>query len=156
MDQPSRNIGFLLHDVARLMRKRFEQNARDIHLTRSQCQVLAHLARHEGIAQGGLADILEVEPITLTRIVDRLEAGGLIERRPHATDRRIRQLYLTSAARPLLSQIFARGAATHAEALHDVPEDERERLLAILTTMKLNLLGKLRAPRTAERKVRHG
>src|SRR2546421_2461202 len=87
MDLPERNIGFLLHDVARLMRKRFEQNARDLGLTRSQCQVLAHLARHEGIQQGSLAEIHEVEPITLTRIVDRLEEAGLVERRLHPTDR---------------------------------------------------------------------
>ena len=59
MEHPSQNFGFLRHDVARLMRKRFEQNARDLGLTRSQCQVLAHLARHEGIQQSGLAEILE-------------------------------------------------------------------------------------------------
>jgi len=92
MELPERNLGFLLHDVARLMRKRFEQNARGLGLTRSQCQVLAHLARNEGIQQSGLADILEVEPITLTRLLDRLEEAGFVERRAHATDRRIRHL----------------------------------------------------------------
>jgi DNA-binding MarR family transcriptional regulator len=143
MEHPSHNLGFLLHDVARLMRKRFEQNARELRLTRSQCQVLAHLARHEGIPQGGLADILEVEPITLTRILDRLEAGGLVERRPHPTDRRIRQLYLTAEAHPLLADIFAIGAATRGEALDGVPEVEREFLFAILVSMKANLLRKL-------------
>src|SRR5260221_10345168 len=100
MDSLDRNLGFLLHDVARLMRKRFEQNARDLGLTRSQCQVLAHLARNEGIQQSALADILEVEPITLTRILDRLEDGGLVERQAHPTDRRVRLLRLTEAARP--------------------------------------------------------
>ena len=88
MELPERNLGFLLHDVARLMRKRFEQNARGLGLTRSQCSVLAHLARNEGIQQGGLAEILEVEPITLTRILDRLEEAELVERRAHPTDRR--------------------------------------------------------------------
>ena len=79
MELPERNFGFLLHDVARLMRKRFEQNARGgLRLTRSQCSVLAHLSRHEGIQQGGLAEILEVEPITLTRILDRLEEAALV------------------------------------------------------------------------------
>jgi len=124
MDSLDRNLGFLLHDVARLMRKRFEQNARGLGLTRSQCQVLAHLARQEGIQQSGLAEILEVEPITLTRILDRLEAGRLVERRPHPTDRRIRQLYLTAEAHPLLGEIFAIGAATRGEALNGVPETE--------------------------------
>ena len=154
MEHPSQNLGFLLHDVARLMRKRFEQNARQLRLTRSQCQVLAHLARQEGIAQSGLADILEVEPITLTRILDRLEGGGLVERRPHPTDRRIRQLYLTAEARPLLADIFAIGAATRGEALEGVPELEREFLIATLTSMKANLLRKLNGD--IERKADHG
>ena len=94
MDHLDRNLGFLLHDVARLMRKRFEQNARDLGLTRSQCQVLAHLARNDGIHQGTLAELLEVEPITLTRIVDRLEEAGLVERQLHRSDRRVRLLRL--------------------------------------------------------------
>ncbi|MBV8412059.1 MAG: MarR family transcriptional regulator [Alphaproteobacteria bacterium] len=158
MEHPSQNLGFLLHDVARLMRRRFEQNARELRLTRSQCQVLAHLARHEGIPQSGLAEILEVEPITLTRILDRLEAGGLVERRPHATDRRIRQLYLTAEARPLLADIFAIGADTRGEALDGVPELERDFLFQTLTTMKANLLRKLNASseKDVERKAGRG
>ena len=80
MDNLDRDLGFLLHDVARLMRKRFEQNARDLGLTRSQGQVLVHLADNEGIHQGALAELTRVEPITLTRILDRLEEAGLIER----------------------------------------------------------------------------
>lgn len=154
MDHPSQNLGFLLHDVARLMRRRFEQNARQLGLTRSQCQVLAHLARHEGIPQGGLADILEIEPITLTRIVDRLEALGLVVRRPHATDRRVRLLHLTEQARPLLADIFTIGAATHGEALDGVPEHERDMLFGLLARMKANLLRKLNGE--VERKAAHG
>jgi MarR family transcriptional regulator for hemolysin len=75
-------LGFLLHEVARLLRRRFEQNARDSGLTRSQWQVLAYLANNEGINQSGLADLLEIEPITLCRIVGKLQTRGLIERRP--------------------------------------------------------------------------
>src|SRR5262252_51101 len=145
MEPLERNLGFLLHDVARLMRKRFEQNARELGLTRSQCQVLAHLARHEGIQQGGLAEILEVEPITLTRIVDRLEEAGLVERRAHARDRRIRLLHLTPKAHPLISEIFTIGAATRAEALQGVAEADRDHLFAILSAMKANLLNKASA-----------
>jgi DNA-binding MarR family transcriptional regulator len=146
MELPERNLGFLLHDVARLMRKRFEQNARGLGLTRSQCQVLAHLARNEGIQQSGLADILEIEPITLTRLLDRLEEAGLVERRAHPTDRRIRQLHLTSKAHPLIADIFTIGAATRGEALEGVAEADRDRLFAILTSMKGNLLTKATAP----------
>ena len=155
MELPEKNIGFLLHDVSRLMRKRFEQNARGLGLTRSQCQVLAHLARNEGIQQGSLAEILEVEPITLTRIVDKLEEGGFVDRRAHPTDRRIRQLHLTKKAHPLLSEIFAIGAITRGEAFEGVPDAERERLFAILSSMKANLLGKATGA-VGERKVSHG
>ena len=90
-------LGFLLHEVARLLRRRFEQNARDFGLTRSQWQVLAYLANNEGINQSGLADLLEIEPITLGRIVDRLQARGLIERHPDPSDRRVWLLHLTLA-----------------------------------------------------------
>src|SRR5687768_18466184 len=88
MDDLDRDLGFLLHDVARLMRKRFEQNARDLGLTRAQGQVLVLLADNEGIHQGVLAEKLDVEPITLTRILDRLEEAGLIERLLYRQDRR--------------------------------------------------------------------
>jgi MarR family transcriptional regulator for hemolysin len=156
MELPERNLGFLLHDVARLMRKRFEQNARELGLTRSQCSVLAHLARHEGIQQGGLAEILEVEPITLTRILDRLEEAELVERRAHPTDRRIRLLHLTPKAHPLLGEIFAIGAATRGEALEGVAEAERDQLFAILSRMKANLLTKATTGAGGERRASHG
>ncbi len=155
MELPERNLGFLLHDVARLMRKRFEQNARGLGLTRSQFQVLAHLARNEGIQQSGLADILEVEPITLTRLLDRLEEAGLVERRAHATDRRIRQLFLTGKAHPLLADIFAIGAATRAEALEGVADAERDQLFKLLSRMKSNLLAKASTP-ASERSADNG
>ncbi len=159
MELPERNLGFLLHDVARLMRKRFEQNARGLGLTRSQCQVLAHLARNEGIQQSGLADILEIEPITLTRLLDRLEEAGLVERRAHPTDRRIRQLHLTSKAHPLIAEIFTIGAATRGEALEGVAEEDRDRLFSVLSSMKANLLTKATAPaseKSAERSASNG
>jgi MarR family transcriptional regulator, transcriptional regulator for hemolysin len=156
MELPERNFGFLLHDVARLMRKRFEQNARGLKLTRSQCSVLAHLSRHEGIQQGGLAEILEVEPITLTRILDRLEEAELVERRPHPTDRRIRLLYLTPKAHPLLGEIFTIGAVTRGEALEGVAEADRDQLFAILSAMKGNLLTKAATGTSGDRRASHG
>jgi MarR family transcriptional regulator for hemolysin len=156
MELPERNFGFLLHDVARLMRKRFEQNARGLGLTRAQCSVLAHLSRHEGIQQGGLADILEIEPITLTRLLDRLEEAGLVERRAHPKDRRIRLLHLTDKAHPLIGEIFSIGADTRGEALEGVAEAERERLFAILSSMKANLLAKATAGSAGERRASHG
>src|SRR3982074_2360874 len=95
MESNAPTLGFLLHDVARLLRRRFEQNARGPGLTRSQWQVLAYLALNEGINQSGLADLLEIEPITLGRIVDKLETLGLIERHPDPSDRRGGVFFLT-------------------------------------------------------------
>jgi DNA-binding MarR family transcriptional regulator len=137
-NQPT--LGFLLHDVARLLRKRFEQRARGIGLTRSQWQVLAYLSLNEGIHQGGLAEILEIEAITLVRLLDKLEQRGLIERRRHATDRRIRLLHLTPQAHPLLEQMRELGDLTRGEALLGIPLPDQEQLLRLLSLMKTNLL----------------
>ena len=139
-DEVDRHLGFLLHDVARLLRKRFDQKARGLGLTRAQWQVLAQLARNEGIHQGALADILEVEPITLARLLDRMEASGLVERRLHPKDRRVRLLYLTDKGRPLLAEMRLLGAETREEALQGVDGDDRERLIDLLLTMKKNLI----------------
>jgi MarR family transcriptional regulator, transcriptional regulator for hemolysin len=97
----SPTLGFLLHEVARLLRKRFEQNARSSGLTQSQWQVLTYLAQNEGINQSRLAELIEIEPITLGRIVDKL-VMGLIKRNPHPTNRRRWLLDLMRAARSRL------------------------------------------------------
>jgi DNA-binding MarR family transcriptional regulator len=134
-----RHLGFLLHDVARLSRKRIEQRMRTLGLTRAQWSVLAHIARNEGIKQNALAAILEVEPITLARILDRLQAAGFIERRPHPEDRRAWLPHLTAKAHPVLDQLFAHGAATREEALAGFSAEEREELIELLLRMKSNL-----------------
>jgi MarR family transcriptional regulator for hemolysin len=139
MEDTSPTLGFLLHDVARLLKRRFERNARGTGLTRSQWQVLAHLAQNEGIHQGRLAELLDVEAITLGRIVDKLETLGLIERRPHPSDRRIWLLHLTAAARPQLTQLRELGNITRREALAGICEADRDRLLKTLQTLKANL-----------------
>jgi MarR family transcriptional regulator for hemolysin len=117
MEANSSTLDFVLHDVALFLRKRFEQNARGSGLTRSQWQVLAYLAQNDGINQSGLADLLDVEPITLGRIVDKLETLGLIERHPHPSDRRIWLLRLTTAARPKLTQVRKLGDVTRAASI---------------------------------------
>ena len=139
---PSRTLGFVLNDVARLMRKRFEQRARAaaLGLTRAQAAVLAYLARQEGINQAALAQLLELEPITLARLLDRLQAGALIERRSDPKDRRAHLLYLTDAAYPLLDRIFALAAEVREDALAGVAEADRGRLLDLLIEMKANLV----------------
>jgi DNA-binding MarR family transcriptional regulator len=138
---PERTLGFVLHDVARFLRRRFEQRAReaDLGLTRAQWSVLAHLARQEGINQAALAQIMEIEPITLVRLLDRLQAAGLVERRPDPADRRARVLYLTPAARPLLERIWALAAAVREEAMAGLPDAERDQLIGMLLKIKGNL-----------------
>jgi MarR family transcriptional regulator for hemolysin len=133
------SFGFLLHDIARLMRKRFDQRARNLGLTRAQWQVLAHLARHEGINQTGLAEILEIEPITLGRLIDRMEEAGWVERRPHPNDRRARLLYLAAKARPVFDRMLALGEEVREEALSGLPQAIRDRLMTTLITIRSNL-----------------
>jgi MarR family transcriptional regulator, transcriptional regulator for hemolysin len=132
--------GFLLHEVARLLRKRFEQRARNLGFTRSQWQAIAYLSKNEGIHQAGLAELLEIEPITLVRILDKLAERGLIERRQHPTDRRTWLLFLKDAALPFLAAMQPIGEATRAEALEGVSESDRDKLLQTLTRMKTNLM----------------
>jgi MarR family transcriptional regulator for hemolysin len=147
---------FLLHDVARLLKKRLEQLFRGSGLTRSQWQVLTYLAQNEGINQKGLAELIEIEPITLGRIVDKLEAMGLIERHPHPTDRRTWLLHLVEAARPKLEQIRELGDVTHTEALAGVSEDDRQHLLKTLQALKENLTEACEAPIAERERASHG
>ena len=103
--------------------------------------MLAHLARQEGINQAALAQLLELEPITLARLLDRLQAAALIERRADPKDRRAHLLHLTDAAYPLLDRIFALAAEVREDALAGVAEAERGRLVDLLIAMKANLIG---------------
>jgi MarR family transcriptional regulator for hemolysin len=156
MEANSSTLDFLLHDVARLFKRRFEQNARGSGLTRSQWQVLMYLAQNEGISQSGLAELLDVEPITLCRIVDKLQTRGLIERHPDPSDRRVWLLHLTSAARPKLSQLRRLGEVTRGEALAEVPEADTERLLKTLQALKANLTDACDSPVAGQKRVSHG
>ncbi len=101
-----RDIFVVLHDVARLMRTRFDQLARARGMTRAQWMILARLDRQPGLSQNEMAAICEVEPITIGRLIDRLEVRGLVERRADPDDRRIRRLHLLPAARPIIDEIM--------------------------------------------------
>lgn len=144
-ETPDRTLGLVLHDVARLMRKRFEQRARAeaLPLTRAQWSVLAKLALNEGINQAALAQLLEIEPITLVRLLDRLQVAGLVERRPDPQDRRARALFLTAAAHPMLDRIWALAAKVRAEAMDGLSDAAREQLITTLLTVKSNLSSRL-------------
>ena len=136
----TRSLGFVLADVSRLVRKRFDMRASALGLTRAQWRVLAQLRRREGINQTDLAEILEIETITLGRHIDRLEAKGWVERRPDPADRRAWNLYLDVKVQPVLDRMRELSNITRAEALTDVPEAECERLIDLLLRIKRNLL----------------
>jgi MarR family transcriptional regulator for hemolysin len=136
----SPNISFVLHDVARLLRKRFEQRSRTSGLTRAQWQVLAYLSLHEGIHQNKLAELIEIKPITLARLLDKMEARGFIERRPNPADRRAWLLYLTPEAHPLLEIMRSNGQKTRGEAFVGLSGDAQLHLLQTLCLIKSNLL----------------
>src|SRR5262245_52535716 len=135
MEENSSNLGFLLHDVARLMRKKFEQHARGLGLTRSQWQALAYLSRNENVSQTGLADLLDIEPITLSRIIDRLVETGFVNRVPHASDRRVWCLRLTDSGRAKLEQVREPGDKTRSETLAGISQTDRARLIKTLSAM---------------------
>lgn len=139
VDDMSDSIGFLISDVSRLLRRRFDERARSIGVTRAQWRALTALSRHEGINQGGLADLLEVEPITLCRMIDRLEEAGHVERRRDPNDRRAWNIFLTETSRPLLAQLREIADQLFDIALADLDEQQRAVLTASLERVRDNL-----------------
>lgn len=137
---PERSVGFLLQDVSRLLRRNFNRRVQDLGLTQAQWQAIARLWQNEGISQAGLADLLEVQPITLARLIDRMQATGWVERRPDPDDRRAVRLYLTPRVEPIISEMWEAAARTRQLAMAGLPEDRREALIEILSHMKQNLL----------------
>jgi DNA-binding MarR family transcriptional regulator len=136
-----RTLGLLLRDASRLMRRRFVQRAREMGLpiNRSEAAVLVHVDRDPGMSQAQLAEQLDMEAISLVRLIDSLQEAGLVERRPHAHDRRIRTVWLTAAAAPILARVRAVADEVRAQALEDIPADEQERLLDLLVAVRDNL-----------------
>jgi MarR family transcriptional regulator for hemolysin len=135
----NREFAFLLNDVARMLRTYADHKVGQFVITRAQWTVLARLDRFEGLKQSELAEMLDLQPITLTRLLDRLCASGLIERRPDPNDRRANRLYLMPAARPLLERLGELGEELMATALAGVDRAAVERMVAELATVKENL-----------------
>ena len=132
-------IGFLLSDTARLVRRTFDARARAKGVTKAQWQVLLVLSRSEGINQAGLAERLEVENITLCRMVDRLQEAGLVERRPDPADRRAWRLFLTPEAHPVIASMRGVGTEVLSEALAGFSAEEQDRLRDMLERVRANL-----------------
>jgi DNA-binding MarR family transcriptional regulator len=133
------SLAFILSDSARLLRRRFDARAQSLGVSRAQWQVLGALARMEGTNQASLADYLEVETITLCRMIDRLQDAGLVERRPDPADRRAWRLHLTDIAHPLLAALRDVAEAVMREALAGIDHDQQASLTAGLVALRANL-----------------
>lgn len=134
-----RYIGYLISDVARLMRASFDRRVRQIGLTRAQWQVLSLLHHRPGASQTELAEMLEVERATAGRMVDRLERKNWVERRADATDRRINRLYLTAEARDVQSDMGRIAEDMMDDAMASLGSNEREFLADMMERMKASL-----------------
>ncbi len=135
----TRSLGFLLADVSRLVRRRFDSRANALGLTRAQWRVLAQLRRREGINQTALAEIMEMEPISLGRHIDRLVEKNFVERRADPRDRRAWRLYLKPEVQPILDRLRGMSTITRKEALQGISPEESERLIDLLIKIKSNM-----------------
>ena len=135
----NREFAFTLNDVARLLRTYADHKAAQFGITRAQWVVLVRLDRSEGLKQSELAEMLDLQPISLTRLLDKLCDCGLIERRADPHDRRAKRLFLTPAARPLLEKLGDLGAEMMATALAGVERESVEQMVAQLAIVKENL-----------------
>jgi len=140
MQSFDRDLLIILHDVARTLRTRFDQKARVTHaMTRAQWVILSRLDRQPGMSQNEMAAVCEVEPITVARLIDRLEARGLVERRADPTDRRIKRLHLLPAAKPILETINFARESMNARITAGLDEKTRNTLIDALLVLKENL-----------------
>ena len=137
---PELSFGFLIHDVSRMMRNWFDARAQHLGLTRAQWRVLIQVSAREGASQRELAEILEIDTVTLGRHIDRLERDDWLERRPDPNDRRVWRLHLTPAARPTLDEMEELALELHEAALAGLSDEERATMTAALTRIKANVL----------------
>ena len=135
-----KSFGFLVHDVARLMSKRFDQQARELRLSLAQCKALNQIQQNEGIHQARLAELLEIEPISLARLLDRMAAAGWIERKSDPTDRRAWRLFLTEQALPIFDNIKELSLDLREQALAGLSPDEVQQLMAMMRRIHANMI----------------
>ena len=142
----SRNFGFVLNDVARLLRTIFDRRVKSLGLTRSQWWVLNYVYRNDGATQSELAEMLEVEKATLGRLLDRLAQKGWIRREADATDRRVKRIYLTREAERVHKRIWRIAEATVDDALADLSTQESAQLMRLLARVKKSLVAVVDGP----------
>ncbi|MFV0448899.1 MAG: MarR family winged helix-turn-helix transcriptional regulator [Vibrio sp.] len=142
MTTPS--IGYLLWDVTRLVRKRYESKSSSTCLTLAQAKALSHIACRQGVKQVDLAEMLDIKPMTLVRVIDSLVEEGFVERRPDPTDRRAHLIYLLPAADEQLNKVKSVANGIWAEALSGISEQEKEQFISMLQHIHSNLTSDLK------------
>jgi MarR family transcriptional regulator for hemolysin len=135
----SESLGYLISDTGRILRKAFDERARRIGITRPQWRVLARLNREPGLKQASLAELLEVEPISLSRMIDRLQDAGMVERRSDPHDRRAWCLHLTEKAAPVVTQMQALADELHRDMMSGMGAAAHDQLAELLTRTRDNL-----------------
>lgn len=138
-DSIQEGLGFVVHDVARMMRWEFDRRASGLKLTRSQWSVLAHLLRNDGIQQRELAEQMDITAITLTGLLDRMERDGWVERRADPDDRRAKRIYLTEKVAPVTKELRTLAREVRKSALQGLSETEQQTLMNLLLKVRSNL-----------------
>lgn len=133
-------LGFLMHDVSRLRRSVFDDFMRPVGITRSQWWIIAHLSRHDGMIQSDLANVLDLGKAALGALLDRLEASQFIERRPDATDRRVKRIYMTTRGAQTIQEMQLKSHVMSERILKGLSAEARRALVDNLAIVKSNLL----------------
>lgn len=133
-------LGFLIHDVSRMRRSAFDNLMRPLGITRAQWWIIAHLSRQDGMMQIQLADILDVGKASLGTVIDRLEAAGLVERRPDPVDRRANRVFMTRKSHQLLDKMQSAERDYNERVLRHLSEPERDELVRMLSQIRTNLV----------------
>lgn len=141
MDLGIEKLGLLLHDAARTMRKHFDERASALGLSSAQWRLLVNVLREGQATQARLAELLEIEPISVSRLVDRMEALDWVKREPHPTDRRVRIVIPTAKTQTAVVEIRAMANEVYAEALVGLTAAQRDVLVLGLNTIIRNLSG---------------
>jgi MarR family transcriptional regulator for hemolysin len=136
---PTDSLGFLIHDAARLLRRRFEARGGEHGLSAAQWRLLVHLVRQGGASQARLAELLEIEPISVSRLLDRMEQGGWVTRQPDPNDRRVRVVHPTDRTLETFAAVKAVAGEVYDEALAGLSSEDRANLMRCLTTLVANL-----------------
>lgn len=135
----SDEIAFLIGDTSNVLRRSFDRRARQIGVNRSQWRLLLRLKRNPGVKQIQLAEYLDIEPIGLARMIDRLEQSGLVERRGNPNDRRVWHIHLTKEAEPVLARLQALSEEFLDDMLSNIGADDQDQLINTLKAIRENV-----------------